>query len=55
MEPYLKEFRGEVLPACDAGESTHDVALRFEVSKAWVRRIKQQRRETCQVAPKMTR
>lgn len=55
MEPYPKEFRAEVLAACDAGESTHDVALRFKVSKAWVRRIKQQRRETGQVAPKTTR
>lgn len=55
MEPYSKEFRGEVLAACDEGECTHDVALRFKVSKAWVRRIKQQRRETGQVAPKSTR
>ena len=52
MKPYTAEFRGEVLAACDANEGTHDVAVRFKVSEAWVRRIKQQRRETGQIAPK---
>jgi transposase len=55
MDAYSKGFRAKVLAACDAGERTHDVALRFGVSKAWVRRIKQQRRETGQVAAKTTR
>jgi transposase len=55
MRPYSKEFRGEVLAACDAGEETGVVALRFGVSKSWVRRIKQQRRETGQLGPKTTR
>lgn len=52
MEPYDAEFRGEVLAACDSKEGTRAVALRFNVSESWVRRIKQQRRETGQVAPK---
>lgn len=52
MEPYSAEFRGEILVACDAGEGTQAVALRFGVSESWVRRIKQQRRETGQIAPK---
>jgi transposase len=52
MKPYTAEFRGEVLAACDANEGTRAVALRFDVSESWVRRIKQQRRETGQVAPK---
>lgn len=52
MAPYSAEFRGEVLAACDANEGTHDVAVRFNVSESWVRLIKQQRRETGQVAPK---
>ena len=55
MKPYSKEFRRDVLTACDAGGGTHEVALRFLVSESWVRRIKQQRRETGQIAPKMTR
>lgn len=52
MKAYPKEFRGEVLAACDGGEGTHAVVMRFKVSGSWVRRIQQQRRETGQVAPK---
>lgn len=55
MESYSKEFRRDVLAACDAGEGTQAVALKFGVSESWVRRVKQQRRETGQVAPKATR
>jgi transposase len=55
MKPYSKERRAEVLAACDAGEGTQAVALRFEVSESWVRRIKQQRRETGKIAPATTR
>ena len=55
MEPYSKEFRAQVLSAFDAQEGTKQVALRFQVSESWVRRIVQQRRETGQVAAKMTR
>ncbi len=52
MEPYSTEFRGEVLAACDRNEGTRVVAVRFNVSESWVRRIKQQRSETGQIAPK---
>ena len=52
---YSKEFRREVLAACDAGGGTREVALRFNVSESWVRRIKQDRRETGKTAPKTTR
>lgn len=52
MEAYSTELRAEILAACDADEGTRAVALRFGVSESWVRRIKQQRRETGQVAPK---
>ncbi len=52
MDPYSTEFRADVLAACDAGEGTQAVALRFDVSESWVRRIKQQRRETGQVEPR---
>lgn len=55
MQAYSKEFRRDVLAECDAGQSTHEVALKFRISKSWVRRIKQQRRETGQVAPRTTR
>ena len=52
MEPYSTELRGEVLAACDANGITRDIALHFKVSESWVRLIKQQRRETGQLAPK---
>jgi transposase len=52
MVPYDKEFRSEVLAACDANEGTRAIAVRFRVAESWVRRIKQQRRETGQLAPK---
>jgi transposase len=52
---YSKEFRGEVLSACDAGGGTREVATRFGVSESWVRRIKQERRELGKTAPKTTR
>ena len=52
MEAYCTELRGEVLAACDANEGTRVIAVRFNVSDSWVRRIKQQRRETGQVAAK---
>ncbi len=55
MEAYSKEFRRDVLRACDAGGGTREVALRFDVSESWVRRIKQQRRETGQIAPRTAR
>lgn len=55
MEPYSKEFRRDVLAACDAGGGTREVATQFRVAESWVRRIKQQRRETGQVAPKTKR
>ena len=52
---YSKEFRREVLAACDAGGGTREVATRFDVSELYVRRIKQERRELGKTAPKTTR
>ena len=52
MKPHSTKLRSEVLAACDANEGTQAISLRFNVSESWVRRIKQQRRETGQVAPK---
>jgi transposase len=51
VEAYSKEFRRDVLSACDSGEGTRAVALRFEVSESWVRRVKQDRREQGKLAP----
>jgi transposase len=55
MQAYSKEFRREVLAACDAGHETKEVATQFGVSESWVRRIKQVRREDGKTAPATTR
>lgn len=55
MRPYSKEFRREVLAACDRGRSTREVATYFNVSESWVRRIKQERREQNKIAPWLKR
>ena len=55
MKPYSKEFRGEVLAACDRGRTTREVATYFDVSESWVRRVKQERREQNKVASCLTR
>lgn len=55
MVAYSKERRGEVLAACDRGEGTRAVALKFQCSESWVRRVKQERRELGKTAPWLTR
>ena len=55
MAPYSKEMRRAVLAACDRGEGTRTVALRFNCSESWVRRVKQERREQGKTAPLLTR
>lgn len=55
MEAYSKEFRRDVLRACDSGRGTREVALKFGVSESWVRRIKQERRELGKTAPSTRR
>ena len=55
MPLYSKEFRREVLAACDAGGGTRAVATRFGVSESWVRRVKQQFREAGVVRNATTR
>ena len=55
MKPYAKEFRGQVLAACDRGRSTREGATCFEVSESWVRRITQERRELNKTAPLLKR
>jgi transposase len=55
MQAYSKEFRRDVLAACDRGQGTREVARLFQVSESWVRRVKQVRREQGKVAPCTTR
>lgn len=55
MKAYSPEMRRDILAACESGEGTRAVALRFRVSESWVRRVKQEYRESGKVAPCRTR
>lgn len=46
------DLRVRVLADSDAGMPTQRVAEKYRVSKAWVRRLKQRRRETGEVVAK---
>jgi transposase len=52
MKAYSMDLRRRVLAACDRGEGTKFVAERFGVSPAWVRRLKQRRREEGTIEPR---
>ena len=52
MKPYSMDLRERVVAACDAREGTREqIADRFGVSTAWIRRLLQRRRETGSFAP----
>jgi transposase len=55
VRAYSADLRERVLADCDAGMPTADVATKYRVSPAWVRRLKQRRRETGSTAPKEQR
>jgi transposase len=52
MAPYSMDLRTRVLEDCDSGLASQDVAAKFRVSRSWVDRVKQRRRETGEVAPR---
>ena len=49
---YSGDLRAKVLAACDRGMQTKEVAEAFGVSRSWVRRVKQRRREFGEIAPR---
>jgi transposase len=53
MEAYSMDLRYRVIAACDAGKQTKVVATTFGVSPAWVRRLKQHRRERGDIFPRI--
>lgn len=52
MRAYSMDLRTRVLAALDAGNPTAAVAARFAVSRSWVRRLAQRRRENQEVGPR---
>jgi len=51
MKAYSMDLRVRVLADSKAGMRSGLVAEKYGVSSAWVRRLKQRRRETGQIAP----
>ena len=51
MKAYSMDLRERVIAACDAGETTGKVADLFGVCPAWIRRLKQRRRELGVIGP----
>ena len=55
MRAYSMDLRERVLRDSDAGLPSGAVAEKYDVSRAWVDRLKQRRRETGEVAPRAQR
>ena len=52
MAPYSLDLRKRVLRAWDSGMDAESVAGKYEVSRAWVHRLVQRRRETGTITPR---
>ncbi|HVJ23324.1 MAG TPA: IS630 transposase-related protein [Burkholderiales bacterium] len=52
MAPYSMDLRSRVLRDSDAGMPSKEVAGKYSVSRAWVDRVKQRRRETGETTPR---
>jgi len=52
MAPYSMDLRQRVAKAWDSGLDADAVAAKYEVSRAWVHRLIQRRRETGSRAPR---
>jgi transposase len=52
MAPYSRDLRTRVLADWDAGVAAKEVAAKFRVSRSWVNRLVQRRRETGEVGPR---
>lgn len=52
MAPYSMDLRSRVLRDAEAGVPSKDIAIKYAVSRAWVDRVKQRRREQGEIAPR---
>lgn len=52
MAPYSMDLRTRVLRESDRGIPSKDVATKYDVSRAWVDRVKQRRRESGEIQPR---
>lgn len=52
MAPYSMDLRTRVIRDWDAGMKADAVAAKYQVSRAWVHRLQQRRRETGSITPR---
>jgi transposase len=52
MKAYSKDLRQRVLADCDGKMEIRQVAVKYRVSESWIRRLRQRRRESGEVAPR---
>jgi transposase len=55
MKANSLDLRERALADCDAGMPTDQVAAKYRVSPAWVRRLMRRRRETGYIGPRACR
>ena len=55
MEAYSKDLRVRVLKDSEQGMGTREVALKYDVSESWVRRLKQRHRESGEITAREQR
>ena len=51
MPAYSMDLRKRIIADCDDGLTSREVAKKYRVSRSWVDRLKQRRRETGQIGP----
>jgi transposase len=52
MKAYSMDLRERVMAAYESGRQTKEIARAFDVSPAWARRLKQQKRERGDIIPR---
>jgi transposase len=55
MAPYSMDLRIRVLEDCDGGLDSKAVSAKYRVSRSWVDRLKQRRRQTGEITPRQQR
>ena len=56
MQPIPKHIRLKILAELDTGTVTvRSVAVKYQVSESWIRRLRQRRRETGETLPRKQR
>ena len=52
MKAYSMDLRKRIFADCDAGMELRQVAVKYNVSESWIRRLRQRRRESGETAPR---